>query len=46
MQWRHQRDFLVNGADLSVMLGQFGSGVAPETGADLSVLLSRFGSSC
>jgi len=50
-------DNLVNGADLSVLLSQFGQNVAPGTGADfnndgvvngadLSVLLSRFGTSC
>ncbi len=47
----------VNGADLSVLLSQFGSGVTPGTGADLngdgvvngadlSVFLSSFGLSC
>lgn len=50
-------DDLVNGADLSVLLSQFGQSVAPGTGADLngdgfvngadlSVLLGRFGVSC
>lgn len=50
-------DSLVNGADLSVLLGQFGQSVAAGTGgdlngdgvvngADLSVLLGRFGTSC
>lgn len=47
----------INGADLSVLLSQFGSSVTPRTGADfngdglvngadLSVLLSNFGTSC
>ena len=47
-------DGLTNGADLSVLLGQFGTSVTPSTGADfngdgqvngadLSVLLSNFG---
>lgn len=47
-------DHMTNGADLSVLLGQFGSNVTPGTGADfngdgivngadLSVLLSAFG---
>jgi len=50
-------DNLVNGADLSVLLGQFGQSVTPGTGADfngdglvngadLSVLLGRFGVAC
>jgi len=50
-------DNAVNGADLSVLLGQFGQQVAPGVGADfngdglvngadLSVLLSNFGISC
>jgi len=50
-------DNLVNGADLSVLLGQFGQSVTPGTGADfnadgmvngadLSVLLGRFGTAC
>lgn len=50
-------DLSVDGADLSVMLSQFGSIVTPGTGgdlnadgqvdgADLSVLLSTFGTSC
>jgi len=50
-------DSLVNAADLSVLLGQFGQGVAPGTGADfngdglvngadLSVLLGQFGTAC
>lgn len=50
-------DGLVNGADLSVLLAQFGASVAPGTGADfngdalvngadLSVLLSNFGGAC
>ncbi len=50
-------DNQVNGADLSVLLGQFGQPVAPGSGADfngdgevngadLSVLLGRFGTSC
>jgi len=50
-------DRFVNGADLSVLLGNFGGVVSPGTdgdlngdgtvnGADLSVLLSRFGLSC
>ena len=50
-------DNAVNGADLSVLLGQFGTSVTPETGgdlngdgivngADLSVLLGLFGTSC
>ncbi len=50
-------DQAVTGADLSVLLGQFGQGVAPGTGADingdglvsgadLSVLLGQFGLSC
>ncbi len=50
-------DFLVNGADLSVLLGLFGTAVTPGTGADfngdglvngadLSVLLGLFGSAC
>lgn len=50
-------DNLVNGADLSLILGQFGGPVSPEfgadfngdgivNGADLSVLLSNFGGSC
>jgi len=50
-------DNKVNGADLSVLLAQFGQSVAPGSGADLngdgevngadlSVLLSSFGSSC
>ncbi len=50
-------DGLVNGADLSVLLSQFGQNVPPGTGADfngdgvvngadLSVLLSNFGNSC
>ncbi len=50
-------DNMVNGADLSVLLGQFGQSVTPGTGADfngdgavngadLSVLLGQFGSSC
>lgn len=48
---------VVNGADLSVLLGQFGDPVTPGTGADfnasgevngadLSVLLGQFGNSC
>lgn len=50
-------DNSVNGADLSVMLGQFGQNVSPGTGADLngdgvvngadlSVLLGQFGQVC
>ncbi len=50
-------DNQVNGADLSVMLGQFGQVVPPNSGADfngdglvdgadLSVLLGQFGQSC
>jgi len=50
-------DLVVDGADLSVLLSQFGSAVTPGNGADfnndgfvngadLSVLLSRFGESC
>lgn len=50
-------DRLINGADLSVLLSQFGQSVAPNTnadlngdglvnGADLSVLLGRFGLGC
>lgn len=50
-------DHVINGADLSVLLGQFGSAVTPNTGADfngdgqvngadLSVLLGLFGSAC
>ncbi len=50
-------DLVVNGADLSVLLGQFGAAVTPGAGADfnndgtvngadLSVLLGRFGESC
>jgi len=50
-------DGLVNGADLSVLLAQFGLAVTPGTGADfngdglvngadLSVLLARFGLGC
>ncbi len=50
-------DGFVNGADLSIILAQFGQTVAPGTGsdfngdglvdgADLSVLLSRFGQEC
>lgn len=50
-------DGLVNGADLSVLLSQFGQTVSPGTGADfnssgsvngadLSVLLARFGTPC
>ena len=50
-------DNAVNGADLSVLLSQFGQSVTPGTGADLnddgvvngadlSVLLSSFGSGC
>lgn len=50
-------DRVVNGADLSVLLGQFGQPVPPGTGADfnndgivngadLSVLLSNFGNVC
>ncbi len=50
-------DNMVNGADLSVLLGQFGQAVTPGTGADfngdglvngadLSVLLGRFGTAC
>lgn len=50
-------DRVINAADLSVLLAQFGTSVAPGTGADfngdgqvnsadLSVLLSAFGSSC
>jgi len=50
-------DRVVNGADLSVLLAQFGQSVTPGTGADfngdgavdgadLSVLLSRFGKAC
>ncbi len=50
-------DSLVNGADLSVLLGQFGQSVPANTGADfngdglvngadLSVLLASFGASC
>ncbi len=50
-------DNLVNGADLSVLLGQFGTTVTPGAGADfnadgvvngadLSVLLGRFGLAC
>ncbi len=50
-------DNAVNGADLSVLLSQFGQNVVPGTGgdtngdgivngADLSVLLSNFGAAC
>jgi len=50
-------DRTVNGADLSVLLGQFGDSVTPGTGADfnasgdvngadLSVLLGQFGTNC
>lgn len=50
-------DLVVNGADLSVLLAQFGTSVTPGTGADfngdgavngadLSVLLGVFGSAC
>jgi hypothetical protein len=50
-------DNQINSADLSVLLGQFGTAVPPGTGADfnddglvnaadLSVLLARFGLSC
>ncbi len=50
-------DNQVNGADLSVLLGNFGSNVTPNTngdlngdglvnGADLSVLLGNFGANC
>ena len=50
-------DDVVDGADLSVLLGQFGQSVVPGTGADfngdgavdgadLSVLLFRFGTAC
>jgi len=50
-------DGAVNAADLSVLLGQFGTGVPPGSGADfngdgavdaadLSVLLGRFGTVC
>lgn len=50
-------DGLINGADLSVLLGQFGQTVMPNTGADfngdgivnaadLSVLLAQFGAAC
>ncbi len=50
-------DEVVDGADLSVLLGQFGQSVTPGTaadfngdgvvdGADLSVLLFRFGTAC
>ncbi len=50
-------DNLVDGADLSVLLGQFGTLVTPGTGADfnfdghvngadLSVLLGQFGAAC
>jgi len=50
-------DSQVNSADLSVLLGQFGAVVAPDSGADyngdgvvnsadLSVLLSNFGNAC
>lgn len=50
-------DGLVNGADLSVLLSQFGQTVSPGSGADfnnsgsvngadLSVLLARFGMPC
>jgi hypothetical protein len=50
-------DNAVNGADLSVLLSQFGQNVPPGTGADsngdgivngadLSVLLSSFGAAC
>lgn len=50
-------DGLVNGADLSVLLFQFGATVAPGVGADfnddgvvngadLSILLANFGESC
>ncbi len=50
-------DNQVDGADLSVLLGQFGDNVDPNTGADfngdgqvdgadLSVLLGQFGNSC
>lgn len=50
-------DRVVNGADLSVLLGQFGTGVSPGeggdlnvdgvvNGADLSVLLANFGTAC
>lgn len=51
------KDNITNGADLSVLLAQFGTSVAPGSGADfnndgfvngadLSVLLSNFGNSC
>jgi hypothetical protein len=50
-------DTAVNGADLSVLLAQFGQGVAAGSGsdfngdaivngADLSILLANFGTSC
>jgi len=50
-------DGIINGADLSVLLSQFGQNVPPGTGADfngdgvvngadLSVLLANFGSTC
>lgn len=50
-------DGIINGADLSVLLSQFGQSVPPGTGADfngdgivngadLSVLLSNFGNTC
>lgn len=51
-------DRLVNGADLSVLLTQFGTSVSPVgsgadfnkdglvNGSDLSILLARFGTSC
>lgn len=50
-------DSIVNGADLSVLLGSFNTSVTPGTGADfngdglvnagdLSVLLSNFGNAC
>ncbi len=50
-------DCQINGADLSVLLGQFGQSVPPNTGADfngdgavngadLSVLLGQFGEPC
>lgn len=50
-------DHSVDGADLSVLLGQFGQSVSPGTGADanadgivdgadLSVILARFGNVC
>ncbi len=50
-------DLVVDAADLSVLLGQFGTSVSPGTGADfngdgdvnsadLSVLLSAFGTAC